>query len=35
MGYDVLGIRPVAPDKRRTMEVKAVRVHAVGPKKAH
>jgi hypothetical protein len=35
MGYDVLGIRPVAPDKRRTMEVKAVRIHAVGPRKAH
>ena len=35
MGYDVLGIRPVAPDKRRTMEVKSVRIHAVGPKKAH
>jgi hypothetical protein len=31
MAFDVLGIRPVAPDKRRTMEVKAVRVHAVGP----
>ncbi|HEV7690933.1 MAG TPA: hypothetical protein VGO52_08930 [Hyphomonadaceae bacterium] len=31
MGFDVLGIRPVAPDKRRTMEVKAVRIHAVGP----
>ncbi len=35
MGYDVLGIRPVAPDKRRTMEVKAVRIHAAGPKKVH
>jgi hypothetical protein len=35
MGYDVLGIRPIAPDKRRTMEVKAVRIHAVGPRKAH
>jgi hypothetical protein len=33
MGYDVLGIRPVAPDKRRTMEVKAVRIHTAGPKK--
>jgi len=31
MGFDVLGIRPVAPDKQRTMEVKAVRIHAVGP----
>jgi hypothetical protein len=31
-GYDYLGIRPVAPDKRRTMEVRSVRVHAVGPK---
>lgn len=25
MGYDYLGIRPVAPDKQRTMEVRAVR----------
>ena len=33
-GYDYLGIRPVAPDKRRTMEVRSVRIHAVGPKTA-
>lgn len=34
MGYDILGIRPVVPDKRRTMEVKAVRIRTLGPKKA-
>ena len=33
-GYDYLGIRPVAPDKRRTMEVRSVRIHALGPKSA-
>lgn len=33
-GYDYLGIRPVAPDKRRVMEVRSVRIHAVGPKTA-
>ena len=33
-GYDMLGIRPVAPDKHRVMEVKSVRIHPVGPKKA-
>jgi hypothetical protein len=32
-GYDYLGIRPVAPDKSRVMEVRSVRFHAVGPKK--
>ena len=32
LGYDYIGIRPVAPDKRRTMEVRSVRIHAVGPK---
>jgi len=31
-GYDYLGIRPVAPDKRRVMEVQSVRIHAMGPK---
>ena len=30
--YDYVGVRPVAPDKRRTMEVRSVRVHALGPK---
>jgi len=32
MGYDYLGIRPVAPDKHREMEVRSVRVRAMGPK---
>ena len=32
-GYDYLAIRPVAPDKKRVMEVRSVRIHAVGPKK--
>jgi hypothetical protein len=31
-GYDFVGVRPVAPDKRRTIEVKSVRLHAVGKK---
>jgi hypothetical protein len=31
-GRDYVGIRPVAPDKRRVMEVRSVRVHAVAPK---
>ena len=31
-GNDLLGIRPVAPDKRRVMEVRSIRIHAVGPK---
>ena len=33
-GYDYLGIRPVAPDKRRVMEVRSVRIHTVGSKTA-
>lgn len=34
-GYDYIGIRPVVPDqKRRIMEVKSLRIHAIGPKKA-
>jgi hypothetical protein len=33
-GYDYLGIRPVAPDKRRVMEVRSVRIHTVGAKTA-
>jgi hypothetical protein len=33
-GNDFLAIRPVAPDKRRVMEVRSVRIHTVGPKKA-
>lgn len=32
MGYDFIGIRPVAPDKHREMEVRSVRVRATGPK---
>jgi len=31
-GNDYIAIRPVAPDKRRVMEVRSVRIHAVGPK---
>ncbi len=31
-GYDYLGVRPVAPDKRRTIEIRSIRVHAAGPK---
>lgn len=31
-GNDLLGIRPVAPDKRRVMEVRSIRIHAIGPK---
>lgn len=34
VGYDYLGIRPVAPDKHRTMEVRSVRVHALTAKKS-
>lgn len=30
-GYDYIGIRPVVPDKQRTMEVRSVRVHALSP----
>jgi len=33
-GNDFLAIRPVTPDKRRVMEVRSVRIHTVGPKKA-
>lgn len=33
IGYDYIGIRPVAPDKRRVMEVRSVRVHAISAKK--
>lgn len=29
LGYDYIGIRPVAPDKHRVMEVRAVRVRGV------
>ena len=30
--YDYLAIRPVVPDKHSTMEVKSIRIHAIGPK---
>jgi hypothetical protein len=33
-GYDYLAIRPVVPDKKRVMEVRSVRIRAIGPKKA-
>lgn len=33
VGYDYLGIRPVAPDKYRAMEVRSVRVHTLTAKK--
>jgi hypothetical protein len=31
-GYDYVGIRPVTPDKHRVMEVRSVRIHAMGAK---
>jgi hypothetical protein len=31
-GYDFIGIRPVAPDKRRSMEVRSIRIRTVGVK---
>ncbi|MBK8839550.1 MAG: hypothetical protein IPO30_12835 [Hyphomonadaceae bacterium] len=34
LGYDYIGIRPVAPDKSRTMEVSSVRVHTLTGKKS-
>jgi hypothetical protein len=33
-GYDYLAIRPVVPDKKRAMDVRSVRIRAIGPKKA-
>lgn len=33
-GNDFIGIRPVAPDKHRTMEVRSVRVHGITAKKS-
>jgi hypothetical protein len=32
-GYDYLGIRPVAPEKQRVMEVRSIRIRAIGPKR--
>jgi len=32
IGYDYIGIRPVAPDKHRAMDVRSVRVRTVGEK---
>ncbi len=34
LGYDYLGIRPVVPEKRRVMDVRSIRIHAIGPKTA-
>jgi hypothetical protein len=32
-GYDYIGVRPDVPDaKRRIMELKSIRIHAIGPK---
>jgi hypothetical protein len=31
-GYDYVGIRPAAPEKRSVMELKSLRIHAMGPK---
>lgn len=31
-GYDFVGVRPVAPDKRRSMEIRSLRIRAVGAK---
>lgn len=31
MGYDFIGIRPVAPDKYRVMDIRSVRVRAISP----
>jgi hypothetical protein len=31
-GYDYIGVRPIAPDKRRAMEIRSIRIHALGPK---
>jgi len=31
-GYDFIGVRPVAPDKRRTMEIRSIRINVAGPK---
>ncbi len=32
LGYDFLGVRPVVPEKRRTMEIRSIRLRAAGPK---
>ncbi len=32
-GYDYVGVRPVAPDKQRTMEIRSVRFLGVGEKR--
>jgi len=34
LGNDFIGIRPVAPDKHRMMDVRSVRIRAVTPKKS-
>lgn len=33
-GYDYIGVRPVAPDKRRSMEIRSIRIRATGAKGA-
>ncbi len=33
-GYDFIGVRPVAPDKHRVMDVRSVRIRAAGDKGA-
>ena len=32
IGYDYIGVRPVTPDKRRSMEIRSVRLRATGPR---
>lgn len=32
LGYDFLGVRPVVPEKRRTMQIRSIRFRAAGPK---
>jgi hypothetical protein len=31
-GYDFIGVRPLAPDKRRSMEIRSIRIRTVGAK---
>lgn len=31
-GYDFIGVRPVAPDKRRSMEIRSIRIRSIGAK---
>lgn len=34
LGNDYIGVRPVAPDKHRMMEIRSIRIHATGAKQA-